>query len=33
LLRRLPGLLVKRAILALLILVGLKMLPEQAGVF
>jgi len=33
LLRRLPGLLVKRAILALLILVGLKMLLEQAGVF
>lgn len=33
LLKRLPGLLVKRAVLVLLILVGLKMLLEQAGVF
>jgi hypothetical protein len=33
LLKRLPGLLVKRAVLGLIILVGLKMLLEQAGVF
>ncbi len=33
LLKRLPGSLVKRAVLGLLILVGLKMLLEQAGVF